>query len=578
MTNPYFWAKREDQATIKDITTFSTANSLQKDPNGPPHTIKKLKAGKYDLYISDGSSGEKRGPSTHLHLSNFETELLDQFSPVVAASINYLDGKLVLQAKDTGGNTQDFTIYEIRDDDLEQFDSTVTVSKLYDKSGNNNDLIPSSTGPEIVQSGSTARSSEQKAVANYTNAGKTTLSLPDKTKWTVVLQIEPAGTSEKIGDIDGVEIRDTGSAIRFESPGKSWDSVQLSQTSVDFFIRWSFVKNGKYYVGDSSDVVVHDLETDTATQKSTSNATPFSDIYDVYRMRSDDAHVLNTGDGIEYWYDDGTIDTYTPNMGISGFDGKYIYDEGGSLERFYMGNKKTANIPFTVREFLGVTYTDGIVWVLNNEYKDDEWVLEAYDGHNWGNGWVQDDRYEYSDTLDGNDFRVGIDAIYINGEYGTEKITDIGSYPENAQYLIKNDMTHERMFNRDNTAFWTRQNGWESVSQLYATAGSAENPNNDLFYSYASDVDVYQNGYVKDVLDVPYQSGQINNVVVSFDGTKMAINVNGTDKSKLKKISRTSSDVFEISDAFTGKLHSIAVMPSYLSASRRNNIATSLLR
>jgi len=154
MADPYFWAKREDQSTIKDITTFASSSASQVDSDGPPkHTVPGFQSGKYDVYVSAGSSGEKQGPASHTRIAPIRSQRPDSPSPDREVTLEYIDDS---NAVLTDGSDR-YTPYEIRDGDPTSEGQTVRVDEFIhrlDKNKQGMSEPPGLNAPRIVESGS----------------------------------------------------------------------------------------------------------------------------------------------------------------------------------------------------------------------------------------------------------------------------------------------------------------------------------------------------------------------------------------------------------------------------------------
>jgi len=169
MADPYFWAKREDQPTIKDITTFASASASQVDSDGPPkHTVLGFQSGKYDVYVSAGLNGEKQGPAPHTRIAPIRSQRPDTPSPDREVTLEYIDNSNAI--KTDGGNK--YTPYEIRDENPASEGQTVRVPEIIDRTDGSAGMVDDPgnlDAPRIVEGGSVIT----------TNAGRPALRFAD---------------------------------------------------------------------------------------------------------------------------------------------------------------------------------------------------------------------------------------------------------------------------------------------------------------------------------------------------------------------------------------------------------------
>lgn len=165
MADPYFWARREDQSTIKDITTFASSSASQIDNDGPPqHTVAGFRSGKYDVYVSAGLNGEKQGPVPHTRVARIRSQRPDTPSPDREVTLEYIDDSDAIETD--GGNR--YTPYEIRDGDPASEGQTVRVTEILARQSQfgkfDNLGVPS---PRIVENGSVITTSAGRPAVGF---------------------------------------------------------------------------------------------------------------------------------------------------------------------------------------------------------------------------------------------------------------------------------------------------------------------------------------------------------------------------------------------------------------------------
>lgn len=209
MADPHFWAKRPADSEPKDIINFADGSSLQYDPNTSPHVIEDLDPGEYEIYVSDGPNGIKRGPTPHTHKSAFWRQLFSKFAPDAATDHEFMNSNPVLRARNSSGAEQDFKESEIDVGDLASFANggDATLETLYDKSGNGNHLTPPSQGggPDVVQGGTVVSTSSGSRASDFSGGATLTDSVTANGPWTIGIRSELTGDGQ-IANVDTLRV------------------------------------------------------------------------------------------------------------------------------------------------------------------------------------------------------------------------------------------------------------------------------------------------------------------------------------------------------------------------------------
>lgn len=206
-TTPFFWAERSDQSSIRPITDFTKeglASSLDFD-NAPPHSLPVMEKGKYDLYISEGKGGEKRGPSAHIARDDVIDAAFAGSADVVGL-IGYGGAGPALRARRlSDGAEKDFSIYDLNDGELSSWagGSDAVLVTLYNAAGSK-DINPmtSRTLPYAARGGTpiTLGNSVEFGVS-FSGGGTFSITNGSGVAYTIFLNARSDGETGKIAEI-----------------------------------------------------------------------------------------------------------------------------------------------------------------------------------------------------------------------------------------------------------------------------------------------------------------------------------------------------------------------------------------
>lgn len=264
MGDPYFWGQRSADTDPRPITDFTDASITQYDPDDSPHTIPDLDPGEYDIYVSEGASGEKRGPLAHVQ----KHPLIPGYPNMVAAwAAGYIDVNPVLEARRVSDDTtKDHGASEVSDGVLATFSNggDVDVSKLYDQSGNGRTATAPSgaSEPGVVQGGSLVTDANGDPTVDLASGEQLTASVPTASgELLVALQANPSTSmSQVLADVNAMVVKADGSNITAEvsAPGTSFQTLSGEVGYASDSVAWNgnvyycYIDSGKVYEIDTS--------------------------------------------------------------------------------------------------------------------------------------------------------------------------------------------------------------------------------------------------------------------------------------------------------------------------------------
>jgi hypothetical protein len=231
MNDPYFWAERKADSSPRPFSDF-TAASTDSDPNNPPLELSGLEPGQYDVYVSKGENGTKRGPTA----LTWRNPVAYNFSADRAWDVAFWADTPVLEAiRQSDSTLQDFAASEVDGGPLESFSNggEVGLRRLYDQTGGGNHLTaPSGDEPPIVTSGSLVTGGSGNPTIDLSNGGTLSGSAPTPTGGLVALTANPSDTDQTFCTANGVKINTTASNV----------SVKLTSTGT-WTSRWRHLTN-----------------------------------------------------------------------------------------------------------------------------------------------------------------------------------------------------------------------------------------------------------------------------------------------------------------------------------------------
>lgn len=581
MTDPYFWAERPGDSSPKDITQFASGGSSQSDPDAAPHRIKDLDPGEYDIYVSDGFGGGKRGPTAHTQESVFYKNVIGAFSPVVLVDHEFMQTNPVLRARAVSdGTEQDFKISEIRKGELETFadGGDVALETWYDKSGNGNDVTPPSSGggPTLVSGGTTATNSAGDVASDFAINDELTVGMSGSGGVALGLLVDPTA-SGLIANLDGLKVTYDGSDIiaKLKKTGSGFvDVADLpAADSVDIY-------NGDYYTADTVDNYIHIWDGSTTTTRTTPENSPrFVRVYD------GNLYVGYQGGEIEK-YDGSTWTTLSPvnetaPMGFMRVVGDYLYyGTGAPAVNRYDGSNFTEIGDLSsadLNEPSGLASFNGNLYVSGKGYYDD---VAVWDGNSWANIYDGTAIRDIAATANALYTYEDDDEVYRNDGSGFSAT----SFPGNSTFIDVGRVMevfdgniwvtdYDKNLYSYNGSSWTKErSSLPGIGQmLTARPGMAKL----IITREIGIVDEY-NATITKRASVSRGSGVIPVIVSHNPGTSLTVRVGSTKNTINTGISRTNTNQLSLGNGFEGTVRRMALFDKYLNSSDRSTLESYL--